>query len=98
MPNEKDNNEESEPTQIKDVSVSNGADCSRIHARKDKPIVYSSWGYESEQDDHYLDPDGLDDNDDTTDLAECGMRYDDGHNFACELIGSEQCEFCPNRR
>lgn len=36
--------------------------------------------------------------DDTLDLTECGMHYDDGHNFACELIGSEQCEFCPNRR
>ena len=28
MPNEKDNNEESNSTQIKDVSVSNGATCS----------------------------------------------------------------------
>lgn len=60
---------------------------SRIPTREDAPIVDSSWDDDSDEDD-----------DDTTDFTKCGMHYDDGHNFACELIGSEQCEFCPNRR
>lgn len=49
----------------------------------------------SDPDDESMDDD-VEDN--TTDLKECGMHYDDGHNFACELIGTEQCEFCQNRR
>jgi len=47
-------------------------------------------GWNEEEDEDYCD--------DTVDMTDCGMHYDDGFNFACDLIGSEQCEFCPNRR
>lgn len=37
------------------------------------------------------------DADDGDDLDDCGM-YPDGGVFVCGQIGSEPCEFCPNRR
>ena len=59
---------------------------SRVPTREDGPIVDSSWDYDDDESD-----------DDTTDLSDCGMIYDNAFGFECELSGSEQCEFCPNR-
>jgi len=38
-----------------------------------------------------------DDFEDDDDLDDCGMFPEDGV-FACGQVGSEPCEFCPNRR
>ena len=61
-------------------------DGSRVPTCEDGPIVDSSWDYDDDESD-----------DDTTDLSDCGMIYDNAFGFECELSGSEQCEFCPNR-
>lgn len=63
--------------------------CSRIPTREDAPIVDSSWDFED-----FDDEDDFADDDDNDD---CGMFPCDGAWF-CPQIGSEPCEFCPNRQ
>jgi hypothetical protein len=79
------------PLQLDAADTQRSAGCaptagSRVPTREDGPIVDSSWDYDDDESD-----------DDTTDLSDCGMIYDNAFGFECELSGSEQCEFCPNR-
>lgn len=48
------------------------------------------------QDDCEPDPDDDDDSGDDDDPDDCGLTPS-GKGWSCDLIGSEQCEFCPNR-
>lgn len=64
--------------------------CSRVPTREDAPIVDSSWDFEDGDD---YDADTPDDDDDD----DCGMYPEDGV-WTCGQIGSEPCEFCPNRK
>ena len=69
---------------------------SRVPTREDAPIVDSSW--DGEYPEYFMDDNADDLMDDEGDgFDDCGMMPD-AKSFTCTLFGSEECEFCPNRR